>query len=191
MIRRLRPIGAGLHLDVLDGSLFGLTKNLMPEDLGRLNLPPDTTVHIMVKRPGTWLRACAAARIRRVVVHVESDVSELLLREIRRTFQLVLAIAPGTPTDRLEAFLPYAEGLQIMTVRPGRQGRPFQPQQLEIVRKLRQRYPRRLIAVDGGMRTETIRLAIAAGANECVIGSAITNARAPSARFRQILSAAA
>lgn len=188
-VDRLRPLRSPIHLDVLDGSLFGHGKNLLPEDLRLLKLPPQTAVHLMVRHPGTWLRACYAARIKRVVLHVEADVTPALLAEARRYFRLIIAIAPGTPLGALALTSKFAEGYQVMTIRPGAQGRTFLGSQLRLIRNLRGRYPRSLITVDGAINPTTGLEALAAGADTLIVGSWLAKSRTPVRAYRQLVSA--
>ncbi|MBI5404742.1 MAG: hypothetical protein HY976_00790 [Candidatus Kerfeldbacteria bacterium] len=188
-IDRFRPLRSPIHLDVTDGSLFGQGKNLLPEDLRRLKLPARTTVHLMVRHPGTWLRACYAARIKQVVLHIEADVTPELLAEAQYYFRLIIAIAPGTPLSALAATSRFAEGYQVMTVRPGAQGRTFLGSQLRLVQNLRGRYPRSLIAVDGGVNPMTGRAARVAGADTLIVGSWLAKSRTPVKAYRELVSA--
>ena len=65
----------------------------------------------------------------------------------------------------------------VMTVEPGFGGQPLMPECLEKVRRLRamidERGLRTDIEVDGGMRMENVDLALEAGANIIVSGSAV------------------
>ena len=68
----------------------------------------------------------------------------------------------------------------IMTVEPGFGGQSFMPDMLEKVKALRAEIERRGlnvdIQVDGGINSETAKLARAAGANVFVAGSAVFKA---------------
>jgi ribulose-phosphate 3-epimerase len=69
----------------------------------------------------------------------------------------------------------------IMTVEPGFGGQSFMPDMLEKVKALRAEIERRAldidIQVDGGINAETSKLAVAAGANVLVAGSAVFKAQ--------------
>jgi ribulose-phosphate 3-epimerase len=68
----------------------------------------------------------------------------------------------------------------IMTVEPGFGGQSFMPDMLDKVKKLRAEIESRGldidIQVDGGINSETAKLAVLAGANVLVAGSAVFKA---------------
>ena len=68
----------------------------------------------------------------------------------------------------------------IMTVEPGFGGQSFMPDMLSKVKSLRAEIERRGldvdIQVDGGINSETAKLAVSAGANVLVAGSAVFKA---------------
>lgn len=178
-IDRCHGLGDGLHLDIVDGTLYAPRPNLTPSDLRLLLLPRQTTVHLMVKNPALWIRACYAHRITRIAIHAESQISLAALREIQRLFRLLLVISPGTALASIKPKLDLAEGFLVMTVKPGAQGRNFLPSQLRMIRQLRQQHRRALIAADGGISEFTINDAVQAGANELIVGSALRYSRQP------------
>ena len=63
----------------------------------------------------------------------------------------------------------------VMTVEPGFGGQKFMESTMSKVRFLRQAFPLLCIEVDGGINSETIQLANAAGANAFVLGTFIFN----------------
>lgn len=173
----------------MDGQ-FVATRSFGPDKLQTLHLPKHSTAHLMVKRPREWIAACRKAHIRRIVVHGESRITPSLLRVLRKTFTVLIAINPGTPLTRLQTLWRLTDGIQVMMIHPGRQGAAFLSSQLAVVRKLHAQHPRLWIAVDGGMNFKTIPKAIAAGANEIVVGSVLKNSRNPRRAYAKILKLA-
>ncbi len=86
-------------------------------------------------------------------------------------------------------FRVFADGAQVMTVHPGQQGARFIRTQLAVIRALRKRYPRLPLTADGGMNERTIPPAVAAGADEIVVGAAL-HSRDPRVTYRALVSAA-
>ncbi|KAL3148297.1 hypothetical protein ABBQ38_013763 [Trebouxia sp. C0009 RCD-2024] len=89
-----------------------------------------------------------------------------------------VALKPKTP---IETLFPYIEDklvdqVLIMTVEPGFGGQKFQPETMNKVKGLRQKFPELQIEVDGGLSPSTIDQAAAAGANVIVAGSAVYGA---------------
>jgi ribulose-phosphate 3-epimerase len=87
-----------------------------------------------------------------------------------------VVLNPGTPIDALDNLLDLVDLVLIMTVNPGFGGQEFIDSQLRKIEAAAERIARsgRSIAleVDGGITPETARLAIAAGANVIVAGTA-------------------
>lgn len=184
-INRLKVLHTPIHLDLMDGR-FVSTRSFGRQSLSRLKLPPHSSAHLMVEDPSLWIQACANVGIRNLILHVESKITPNLLQKLRERFRITLAVKPGTPQVRLTPYLRYASGIQVMTVHPGKQGRPFLPRQLNVVRKLRRKFPTLPLSVDGGMDESTIPRALAAGASGIVVGSAIVQSKNPLAVCRKL-----
>lgn len=100
-----------------------------------------------------------------------------------------IAIKPKTPVDSV---LPLAGRLNmvlIMTVEPGFGGQKFMGDMMPKVAALRKEFPALNIQVDGGLDTETVKVASAAGANVIVAGSSIFGSSDPEATIRSMREA--
>jgi ribulose-phosphate 3-epimerase len=88
-----------------------------------------------------------------------------------------VAINPATPAAVLEEILQDVEQVLIMTVNPGFGHQHFLPTTLPKIRRVRQLIeqikPGCDLEVDGGIDVESAPLAVAAGANVLVAGTAI------------------
>jgi ribulose-phosphate 3-epimerase len=88
-----------------------------------------------------------------------------------------VVINPATPAAVLEEILQDVEQVLIMTVNPGFGHQHFLPTTLPKIRRVRQLIeqikPGCDLEVDGGIDAETAPLAVAAGANVLVAGTAI------------------
>ena len=91
-----------------------------------------------------------------------------------------VAINPATPALVLEEILPDTDQVLVMTVNPGFGNQPFLhttlPKIRRVARMIDQLNPRCELEVDGGIDEATAPLAVAAGANVLVSGSAIFSA---------------
>jgi ribulose-phosphate 3-epimerase len=91
-----------------------------------------------------------------------------------------IVINPATPASVLEEILQDVDQVLVMTVNPGFGGQHFIPTTLRKIRQVRQMIdeikPTCDLEVDGGIDPETAPLAVNAGANVLVAGSAIFNA---------------
>lgn len=193
---------AGLHLDVMDGH-FVPNLTFGPPIIAAVrrltSLPLD--VHLMVERPEALLPAVAEAGADVVTVHVEATP------HVHRALQMIralgcragVALNPGTPATAIEPLLAEVDLVLVMSVNPGFAGQAFLPLALDKLRALRAMLPaagpRPWLEVDGGIDPKTAPLAVAAGADLLVAGSAVFNQRAPVeanlARLRQAVAASA
>jgi ribulose-phosphate 3-epimerase len=182
-----------LHVDVMDGHFvpsltFGAP---MVRALRRLtNLPLD--VHLMVERPERYLGEFADAGTSVFTFHPEATVH--VQRHLATARQLGmragLALNPSTPVPLLEEVIEDVDLVLIMSVNPGYGGQSYLPQSTDKIRRARALLQRRgspaLLEVDGGITTETIGEAWAAGADTFVAGTAVFGAADPAQAIRDL-----
>lgn len=189
-IRLCEAGGADLiHCDVMDGSFvepitFGgqMVKNIRP----LTKLPLD--VHLMIEHPKTQIKFFAEAGADIITVHYEAcaKISKDYLKE---TLELIKSygvkcgavVNPDVPVEELFPVFPLCDMVLLMSVFPGYGGQKFIPSVLEKIKSAR-KYARAIgkpdmdIEVDGGINAQTAPLAISAGANVLVAGSALFGA---------------
>ncbi len=186
-----------VHVDVMDGHFvpnltFGVP--VVAALKRRTDLPLD--VHLMVSNPDRLLDDYLAAGADRVAVHQEAAVHlDRLLSRIREAgARAGVAVNPATSVELLEDALPVLDFVVVMSVNPGFAGQAFLPGALDKARRLA-RMIERLgaeveIEMDGGLDAETTPLAVAAGVETCVVGSAIFGREDPLAAMAEIRSRA-
>ena len=172
-----------LHVDVMDGHFVPnismgapIVRSLRP----KTRLPIEA--HLMISDPDLFLDDFADAGADTVLVHWEGNAN------LHRTVQRITALGkragvvinPATPAAVLEEILPDVAQVLVMTVNPGFGGQHFIETTLAKIRRIRQMIdavkPGCDLEVDGGIDPKTAPLAIAAGANVLVAGSAIFGA---------------
>ncbi len=88
-----------------------------------------------------------------------------------------ITISPETPAEAVEPYLKLVDMVLVMTVKPGFGGQKLMPECLDKVRQVRAMVAglglKTDIEVDGGIRAENVELALEAGANVIVSGSAV------------------
>jgi ribulose-phosphate 3-epimerase len=151
--------------------------------------------HLMVDVPGILLDDFAKAGADRCIVHVELGDPRPLFDRLRTLDVGVgLVLNPETPIDDVMPYLDEIDLLLVMSVNPGWGGQAFIPEVLDKVRIARAEIDaRRLpveIEIDGGINAETAPLAVAAGVDVLVAGSAIFHAPDPLAAAREIRAVA-
>jgi ribulose-phosphate 3-epimerase len=140
-------------------------------------LPLET--HLMISAPDLFLEEFVDAGSDSFLVHWEGNAN------LHRTVQRIKALGkragvvinPATPASVLEEILQDVEQVLIMTVNPGFGHQHFIPTTLPKIQRVRelieQIKPGCDLEVDGGIDAETAPLAVAAGANVLVAGTAI------------------
>lgn len=177
-----------IHVDVMDGH-FVPAITVGPQVVEAIR--PHTTlpidVHLMISPVDAHLEAFAKAGANILTVHPEAGP------HLHRTLQTIrsygikagVALNPATPIESILSILPIIDLILIMSVNPGYAGQTFIPITLEKVRSLRRKIDKEnlpiLLEIDGGINQETAPLAIEAGIDVIVAGTAVFGAaKAPS-----------
>jgi len=181
----LKLVEAGvdwLHFDCMDGHFVErLTYGPMVIEALRevTDIPFDA--HLMVDNPACQIDQYAQAGADHILVQAEADARPVMLlsriRELGSKSGIVYN--PVTPLDGMEAILPVADVVMIMSVEPGAAGQEFMPIALRKIEALREMIDSQglstLISVDGGINTQTAPLVIQAGVDVIVSGSWLFN----------------
>lgn len=173
-----------LHLDVMDG-VFVPNKHLSPEFIQKMHNETDfiLDVHLMIKNPEKVIDKYILAGADILTVHYEStDNLVSVLQKIKASGRLAgVSINPQTSVEELFPLIEESlvDLVLVMGVNPGACGQKFNPEVLFKIRKLRQKYPKIDIEIDGGVNLENIDMIVHSGANIVVSGSAIFNAKDP------------
>ena len=173
-----------VSVDVMDGHFvpnlsFGPDFVRMVKGLGGMTVD----AHLMVTNPETVAPWFVDAGADIVSVHYEAcqDPAKTLEDIRRRGAKAGLAIKPKTPADSLIQLLDHIDMALVMTVEPGFGGAKFLDAMLPKIRAIRKAINERdldcWLQVDGGIHSETVAAAAAAGADCLVAGSAVFGAK--------------
>ena len=180
MLKKI-PFAENIMLDLMDGKFVGANSLDF-----LMNLPegPRYQLHIMAVDPLQRIQGLPP-QVDTVILHAETleEINQAIKATKEKKLELFIALNPETPTSAVEPFLDKLDGVLIMSVNPGQYGAQFLPDQLNKVRKLREKSKEINLEVDGGMKDSTIGLAIAAGANMIASGSFIMKSRDPEAAY--------
>jgi ribulose-phosphate 3-epimerase len=179
-VRAVDAAGADyIHIDVMDGHFVpnitigpGVVKAL------RRHTAKPFDVHLMVSPVDACISAFAEAGADIITVHPEAGP------HLHRTLQLIkahgkragVALNPATPFEAIQHVLGDVDLILVMAVNPGFGGQTFIDSQIPKIRDLRRRIQalgRAIdLEVDGGINPITARIAVEAGADVLVAGTA-------------------
>ncbi len=167
-----------IHLDVMDGHFvpnvtFGpeMVRAIRPYSKKRFDC------HLMIAPCDPYLKAFADAGADLITVHAEAtphlDRSLGLIRSLGKLAGV--ALNPATPPEAVAYVLDKVDLILVMTVNPGFGGQSFIPGMTQKIRRLALMTAGTdiHIEVDGGIKPDTARSVVDAGADVLVAGSAI------------------
>ena len=179
-IKDIEPFCTFLHLDVMDGHYVpNLTIGVPVIKTIRKHTDMIFDCHLMITNPEKYIEPFAAAGCDYITFHIEcSDDIEGLCNKIRALGKKAgIAIHPDTPIEKIYPYLPYADLVLIMSVRPGFGGQSYMDGSTERISLVRGELDKigsdAILSVDGGINMSTIKEAHDAGAKLLVAGSAV------------------
>jgi len=173
-----------LHLDVMDNVFvpnFTFDFEAASKIIQESSLAVDA--HLMVAEVDLIAVQYAELGCASVTIHAEAtqDIAQTLKNIRAAGSRSSLGIKPNTQIEQYADCIDLVDMFLIMTVEPGFGGQKFMENMMDKVRKTRTLIGDRPIwlQVDGGISMSTIEMALEAGADTFVVGSAVFNAPDP------------
>lgn len=183
-INRIAGVSDLLHLDVMDDVFvpnFTFDFEAASKIIKESSLPVDA--HLMVANVDQIAVQYAEIGCASVTIHAEATENiPATLKNIRAAgSRSSLRIKPNTSIEDYRDCVDLVDMFLIMTVEPGFGGQKFMENMMDKVKRTRELIGDRDIwlQVDGGVSMQTIEIALAAGADTFVVGSAVFNAADP------------
>ena len=188
-IKKIEASGAKyVHIDVMDGSFvpnisFGMP--IISAVRGVTDLVLD--VHAMIINPDKYIDDFIKCGADIITFHIEALDNERILSsidQIRKNGKKVgISLKPATKAEAVFPYLELIDMVLVMTVEPGFGGQSFMHDMMEKVSAIKKEIENKSlcvdIQVDGGINSETIKIANESGANIFVLGTAFFKSEKP------------
>lgn len=174
-----------VHVDVMDGRFvpnITIGAPVVKSIRNTTKMPFD--VHLMIVEPIKYVEDFAKAGADFITIHAEAcenNLEETI--DFIKSFGVKagVSIKPNTPIDALKKVIHKLDLILIMTVEPGFGGQKFIMDCLPKISEVKELLDKEnlshiYIEVDGGINSETARLAVSAGANALVAGNYVYKA---------------
>lgn len=182
-----------IHIDVMDGHFVpNITFGAPVVKCIRKCTDKVFDCHLMISNPLKYAEDFAKAGADIINFHVESDspVDETIDKILSLNCKAGLTVKPKTDIESVFPYLKKLSMVLIMTVEPGFGGQKFMADMMDKIKALRAEIDRQgldiEIEVDGGISAETAPIAIAAGADVLVAGSAVFGAENPTEMIKAL-----
>lgn len=170
-----------IHLDIMD-DIFVPNKSFTIIEAERIikesSIGIDT--HLMVIEPENIVDKYAEFGSKSVTFHIEATTKPEKCIDIIKNLgsRVGIALKPSTPFSQISHLLSLIDMVLVMTVEPGFGGQSFMESMMPKVREARTEIDRKdfkniWLQVDGGISLDTIEIALSAGADTFVAGSAV------------------
>jgi len=182
-VREAEAAGASrIQIDIMDGHFVpNITMGPMVVEAVRRSTNLILETHLMITHPERYIEDFARAGADVIIVHQETCPHlHRVIQQIKALDkQAGVALNPSTPSFMLDEIISLIDLVLIMTVNPGFGGQDFIPEMLPKIARIREFISQRKllcdVEVDGGIHEATVPLAVQAGANLLVAGSAVFN----------------
>lgn len=182
-----------IQVDVVDGVFvkdvsWPYEPKGFPMSVKKYTDPFTLEVDLMVSTPILAARDWVLAGADMLVFHIESIAFETF-SNFMETVEVSVGVSMSGDTT-IETFIPYvelADYVQLMGIKNiGSQGQTFDEEVLNTISIIKQKFPNKLISIDGSVNKETIALLRKAGAERFVSGSAIVKQENPEDSYREL-----
>jgi ribulose-phosphate 3-epimerase len=190
-----------IHFDVMDGQFVPNISIGLPavEAVAKLvhTAGAVVDVHLMIDEPERFVAQFALAGADIITIQVEATKDVIGTLKAIRTHKARsgLTLRPKTPLLSIQAGIPHADLVLVMSVEPGFGGQKLLPDSIARVRRIREwldaASSKAELEVDGGITTENAGLLAQAGASVLVSGVSVFRSQKPIAEALRALREAA
>jgi ribulose-phosphate 3-epimerase len=175
--KKISPYFNYVQIDIMDGEFTKEKNSITPETVRLLTKKHNLEIHLMVDGVSKYMTRWAQLKnVKKIIWHYEANKNTQRIAAINKYLKAKhiktgLAINPNTSLASIKDIITNFDTIQFMGIKPGAQGRSFQPKVLPKIKALRYRYPNINIEVDGAVNDKTFKAIAKAGANIVCPGS--------------------
>ena len=147
-----------IHLDVMDGEFVdNITFGYQLIEKIRKKTDKFLDVHLMVKHPSKLINEFIKTNCDAITIHIEidDDIENILDLIKNNGIKTGIAINPQTKLEKIESYIKKIDIILVMGVEPGFGGQKINPNVEARIKKLKEKFPEKIISVDGGVNNET------------------------------------
>jgi ribulose-phosphate 3-epimerase len=187
MFKKLVGVAKEVHLDVADGKFVPNKYNWFNFKLSKKF---KYNAHLMVKNPVSWIKK-KGSRVDTIIFHPEAvkDVDKVIDLIKKKKKKVGLALKPETKVSSIKEYLDKLDYVLVLTVHPGFYGAKYLKSPLKKIKQIKKLNSKVKVIVDGGMKLQTVKDAVKAGADCIVSGSFVTRADDSKKAIRELRSA--
>ena len=161
-------------------------KTIRPTTLAKILPKMDVQIHLMAYKPHKYISAFANLGAKEFIFHKEATKNAAETLEMTRDIGMKAGIA-FNPETKIDAdAVKHADIALVMTVRPGFSGQQFMKRPLQKISEIKKRNPAIIVGVDGGVNSQTCRLAAHASADFAIATHAVTEAEQPKKAYTEL-----
>lgn len=178
-----------IQVDIMDGKFVQKEVFNLPIDLVTLQWSGKKEAHLMVENPLQYLDILEDLSYDRIYFH--SEVAQSMPDDFwnslgKYSFEKGVAINPETSWEVIEPYLDIIDVVLFMTVHPGKGGQKFIDNVLEKVKSFKEKYPNKLVQIDGGVDEKNIKQASQAGVDLFVVGTNLFSANSLTKQLKKL-----
>ena len=186
--RSFLPARATVHVDISDGVWTPVTAVVCRSGVKKYGGNLVLAGHLMLPWKKIILTRWYDGTFRTVYVHAREvrDWNAIEALAQRHRIAVGAVVEAGGAARAIDAIPAWVKKILVLAVIPGKSGQAFNRKALAVVKFLKKKHPRAIIAVDGGINEATARLCKKAGADEVVSASYVWNSADPARAYRAL-----
>lgn len=171
-IKTAEPFAEWVQVDIVD-NIYARNRTIDAKVVGSIRTTLKLEIQLMVEHIENWIDPFIKLKPARIIVPLESarEPLELIYHMKNHSIPFGFSLEPRTPVEKLQHLVDKIDIALLLAVNPGFSGQHFFFGVLDKIRELRAMRPDLLIEIDGGVKPDTAKKCVEAGANILASGS--------------------